>query len=1116
MDFVFDKLESANCAQCGGLVDVAERVAFSKVVCSNCKTPMLVPGKLGTLLLLEVVGTGAAGIVYKALDSTLHRHVAVKILKNDEGESSEGESNKKIVEATVAEARALAAINHPNVVHIHTIGMRHGQPYIVMELLIGSGKLNVMLKEGWVADEKRGLEIAIDVAQGLRAAQGAGLLHRDVKPGNILFNSEGVAKLLDFSVVHASTGDGEKLVIGTPYYISPESARGLDVDFRTDLYSLGATVFHLMTGRPVFEGESARDVVRARLKQRAPDIRKLQPSITAATAAVLARMLATVPQERQESYDELITQLKAALEALVSGQVALPVNNELADLHDALSGTGTVASASTVPVAMSKRSHSAAAAPAKKGMSPAMIGLAVAAGLALVVGILIAVLGGGGDKDKGPLASNTDPRRQRVDPAGGSGDGSGDGTNGYSSAPQTSDPSTDPKDGTESKDGQGDEKKVPDPAPVPMPDPDPAPKPDPEPVKPPPVNPQPQPAPQVNFDQALKAWTTQVTAQVKQPATNWQVMKPTGIGSAHSSKLAPQADGSVLVSGPNDAIEVLLIESTAIKVKLTDITAIRVEALPHDSLPSKGPGRAPNGNFVLSHLTAILRRNSEKEPTPSPENVYLFGAADADFSQDKYPAIEAIDNNLQTGWAILPRFGEATSAIFFVNKVPALASENDVTLRIMLHHQSGAGQHTLGHFRVSVTSDKNPFLPLNLPGNIEAIVRLGKRTPEQNKELESYFRRTKVEGLDYVPPGGLAQGPDKANPKPEVKPPEPVGPPPPKLDAYEPVELSTLRDHKLYDAEPDAMVFIPRYGKWHYWASAQAPEANWTAANFVATGWKLDDASFGYAYDNLRTKLNEMKGDYASLYIRAPFKVADPAKLKDVLLQGRFDDAIAVYLNGQLVYRSENLTGEGVSAKITSPTTRATSASLELKDAKKHLKAGVNIIAIECHNNSADDIDFIVDPALIATPMPQPRKPVAGNKHDNWSAKDAKLFTDSAGLIVDGDKKAPSIENSTTKTDFDTRSYPVRVILRMQSTASGQVKVSAKSKPKNVNNSVTDDATQNVPASPRMLEISFDVKVTGKLQALTVHLPEGESIIGSIRIINRRDGKVLEEWDFSK
>ncbi len=1095
MDFVFDKLESTNCTQCGGLVDVSDRIAFTSVTCPNCNTPMPVPGKLGTLLLLEEVGAGAAGIVYKALDSTLHRHVAVKLLKNEEGEST-----KKIVEATVAEARALAAINHPNVVHIHTIGMRHGQPYIVMELLIGSGKLNVMLKEGWVADERRGLEIAIDVAQGLRAAQGAGLLHRDVKPGNILFNAEGVAKLLDFSVVHAATGDGEKIVIGTPYYISPEAARGLEVDFRSDIYSLGATVFHLLTGRPVFAGETSRDVMRARLKQKAPDIRSIKPGFHAATAAVLARMLATDAADRQGGYDELITDLKEALEALITGQTAEPENLELAQLHNALSGSGPSA-----PVATSKRSRAAAAAPVKKGLSPAMIGIAVAAGLALVVGVLVAVMSGGKDDDKSKLASNLDPRRQRIDdvadPTGGTtGEIAGSSKDGASGA-------TDPP-GNQGDKEANNGRPQPDPAPdpEPQPNPDPEPEPEPEPVKPPPKQPsppppkQPQPPPppqpQVAFEQAFKSWESQVSEQIKLPATTWQVMKPTGIGSARGSTLAPQPDGSVLVSGKNDAIEVLLLESSLLTVKLSDITAVRVEALPHDSLPGKGPGRAPNGNFILSHIGAVIRRKDDPAPQLTPANVYVFDGADADFSQDKHPVTAAIDNNLQSGWAVMPRVGQPLSAMFVVKQAPAQAGENDVVLRIMLHHQSASGQHTLGRFRVSVTTDKDPFLPLNLPSNIEGIVQSDKRTTAEEKELETYFRRVRVEGLDYVPP---------------------ASPPPPKLDPYDAVELSKLRDQRLYlDAQPDALVLIPRFSAWHYWADARTPPANWAAANFVATGWRLDDASFGYAYDNLRTPLKEMKGNHASVYIRAPFKVATPAKLKDLFLQGRFDDAIVVHLNGQVVHRSDNLTGIGGGAKVTLPTTRALNTSIELKDAVKHLKPGVNIIAIECHNAAADDIDFILDPALVATPAPEPRKAVANNRKDNWIAREGRFFTDGTGLIVDGDAKAPVIENTATKTDFDDRSYSVRVFVKLRNNAAGQIKVDARSKPKNVTATVTDSATQNVPALARMRDVFFDVKVTGKLQALTIRLPDGESVIESIRVVNRRDNKPLEQWDFTK
>ena len=1101
MDFVFDKIETTNCAHCGGLVDVVDRPAFAVLPCPHCNIPVRVPGKLGTLLLEEEVGRGAAGIVYKALDSTLHRHVAVKILKPDGGED-----NKKIIEATVAEARALAAINHANVVHIHTIGMRHGQPYIVMELLIGSGKLNVMLKEGWIADEKRGLEIGIDVAQGLRAAQAAGLLHRDVKPGNILFNSQAVAKLLDFSVVHAATGDGEKVVIGTPYYIAPEAARGLEVDFRADLYSLGATLFHLMTGKPVFDGESSRDVMRARLKQRAPDIRSIKSGISSATAAVIARMLEIDPKDRHANYDELIADLQAALHSLASGEVEPAVSSELAQLHDALSGA---ASEAAVPVATPRRTRTAVPVVEKKKISPALIGGGVAVGLAIVVGIIWAVVGGSGKPKDADALATVDPSRMRVTPDDSPANPNGE-TDKDSAAPADPPPVA-PVDPLDTKGKEGDA-KTPDPAPMPEP-------PKVEPPKPAP----PKPAPTVlSFDDQYKAWLTEMSVLVKRPATDWKVVRWSELGAPAGTTIAMSGDGTVTYGGTNPPRQIYQLDAK-LQAKLTEITAIRIEALPDDALPSRGPGRAPNGNFVLTNLELFVRSAANRNDAGQP---YELHQAAADFSQAEFPVAFAVDTDPQTGWAISPRMGVATSAMFMVKSAPSKASDSNMMLRLRLHHQSMHAQHAIGKFRFYIATSADPFLPLNLPQNIQVILTASAgRTADQEKDLQDYFRRTRIEGLPYIPPGGLATAtPKPVTPDPKqtppktatpVTPPKPVSPPPPALAAYAAAQYNA-KDAKLYDADEKSLIVIPRFAAWHVWAKAESPPTDWAAANFQASGWSLEDAAFGYGgYDNLKARLDDMKGSHPVVYARAPFTIADPTQIQDLQLQGRFDDAIIVYLNGQQVYRSPTLTGAGSSAKVSQPAPRAVLTTYELKDFKKHLKAGANVIAIECHNASKDDLDFILDPALVAVPTPAPRKAVANNKKDNWGVSDGKLYMED-GLLVEATAKPPKLENGSTKTNFEDRGYNVRVFVKLKSTAAGQVKVEARCKPKNAKSSITDSDTQAIVPSARMGMLSFRVKVTGKLESLAIHLPKGDTTIESIRVISERDNKELEAWDFTK
>ncbi|MDH3584543.1 MAG: protein kinase, partial [Phycisphaerae bacterium] len=267
---------------------------------------MTVPASFGDFLLVSVLGRGSTGVVCKALDENLHRQVAIKILNDDEG-------NEEVVEACSREARALASLNHPHVVQVHTIGEYRTQPYIVMELLDGGSVEQQMLDRP--VEESAALEIAIDITEGLQAAHRVGLVHMDVKPGNILFDREFNAKLIDFGVAQATRhSSGE--VQGTPYYVAPEVVRGHDVDIQADIYSLGATLFHLLANRVPFPGNDAAEVMTRRTRQAAPSLSEIRRDLHPRTVEVVARMLEQDPRDRYASYDQLLTHLKAARESL--------------------------------------------------------------------------------------------------------------------------------------------------------------------------------------------------------------------------------------------------------------------------------------------------------------------------------------------------------------------------------------------------------------------------------------------------------------------------------------------------------------------------------------------------------------------------------------------------------------------------------------------------------------------------------------------------------------------------------------------------------------------------------------------------------------------------------
>ena len=295
------------CPECGELIDVSDQEPLSAVLCPSCGAPSVIATHIDQFELVDVLGRGGMGVVYRAQDTSLDRSVALKLLRKSEGASEEQ------IAQLANEASITASINHPNVVKVFTTGMDRGRFYIAMEL-VDQGTLDQLITlQGRVA-EAQVLEVGIQIAQGLRAAQHAGLIHRDVKPGNILFADSHTAKIVDFGLA-IFMEDEEKMrgeIWGTPYYVAPEKLDNKPEDFRSDIYSLGGTLFHALAGRPPFEAENASLVALKHLKSQAVSLQAFAPWVSGSTAFVINRTLNKDPEQRYQSYDELIEHLEYA------------------------------------------------------------------------------------------------------------------------------------------------------------------------------------------------------------------------------------------------------------------------------------------------------------------------------------------------------------------------------------------------------------------------------------------------------------------------------------------------------------------------------------------------------------------------------------------------------------------------------------------------------------------------------------------------------------------------------------------------------------------------------------------------------------------------------------
>ena len=313
-DIQADSVGQTACPECRHIVDVSGVEAFSIVECPGCHAKFAAPGKLAQFVLLKLLGQGEMGATFRAFEKALGRYVAVKVMRKSLLE------DKERVEAFFAEARALASLDHPNVARAYSVGQEKGQPYIVMELITGK-RLDQLYSLTEPLEEVRALEVATGVARALQAANEIGLIHGDVKPANIMLDEKGRARLVDFGIARFGGGRiREGAPLGTPYYVAPEQVTRQSVDYRTDIYSLGATLFHALACWPPFPGKTMKEVLLAKLEKPAPDLLEARPSLHEQTASVVARMLQTKPADRYGSYEELLVDLEQACRA-AAGEV---------------------------------------------------------------------------------------------------------------------------------------------------------------------------------------------------------------------------------------------------------------------------------------------------------------------------------------------------------------------------------------------------------------------------------------------------------------------------------------------------------------------------------------------------------------------------------------------------------------------------------------------------------------------------------------------------------------------------------------------------------------------------------------------------------------------------
>ncbi|MCK6440490.1 MAG: protein kinase, partial [Planctomycetes bacterium] len=271
----------------------------------------LIGTRLGQVDIVGILGRGGMGTVYVGRHADLDIDVAVKALPEETA------ADEQLIQRFLREARLAIRLNHPNVVSIYNVGQQDGLYYIVMELVRGSDAAH-MMKEGGRFSFRRAIEIGIAATHALEAAHAEGLVHRDMKPHNILISTDGRVKISDFGLARAAAGQSgltvSGQVMGTPHYMSPEQAETLPIDHRSDIYSLGITLYHMLTGHPPFQGDTPIAVALAHVRRDVPFPADVFSHFPDPLVAVLKRMCAKKPENRFSSAAEV----RAALESLLT------------------------------------------------------------------------------------------------------------------------------------------------------------------------------------------------------------------------------------------------------------------------------------------------------------------------------------------------------------------------------------------------------------------------------------------------------------------------------------------------------------------------------------------------------------------------------------------------------------------------------------------------------------------------------------------------------------------------------------------------------------------------------------------------------------------------------
>jgi tRNA A-37 threonylcarbamoyl transferase component Bud32 len=369
--------------------------------------------RFGKYQVLNKIGQGAMGEVYRARDTALNRDVAVKTIQA--GDSSDETLQKRFLR----EARSAAGLSHPNIITVYDFGQEHGRLYMAMELLEG-GDLKKAIGDRSLRSLEQKLGIMEQIGSGLAFAHENGVVHRDLKPANVHLQPDGTVKVMDFGLAKVSGSDMTRsgMIMGTPHYMSPEQVRGEKADARSDVFSLGCIFYEIVTSSKPFDADSMHAVLFKVLQEEPAPIRQVLPNLPIVVAQVIEAALAKDPANRFPSAGVFLEALQAARHAIESGQGnrLLPgLPEPRPPLPGATSPSASVARG-TAPRSNPPASASASASIAAAGGIPAALWVGVGLFVVVLAGVGFWMTSGGGEAPPvgPPVTAPTDTRMKML------------------------------------------------------------------------------------------------------------------------------------------------------------------------------------------------------------------------------------------------------------------------------------------------------------------------------------------------------------------------------------------------------------------------------------------------------------------------------------------------------------------------------------------------------------------------------------------------------------------------------------------------------------------------------------------------------------------------------